>query len=69
MLKKLRLKPSELLRPKEKAAEEQGLYDGASEDKILAAMAADSKLIQRPIVIGPKGAVIARPKTRIDEVL
>lgn len=70
VLKLLKLKPSGLLRPKEAAAEELGLYaPGADEDAILAAMAANSKLVQRPVVIGPNGAVIARPKTRIDEVL
>ncbi|MBI1340056.1 arsenate reductase (glutaredoxin) [bacterium] len=70
VLKQLKLKPSGLLRPKEAAAEEMGLYaPGADEDAILAAMATNSKLVQRPVVIGPKGAVIARPKTRIDDVL
>ena len=32
-------------------------------------MATDAALIQRPIVITQKGAVIARPATRIDEIL
>jgi arsenate reductase-like glutaredoxin family protein len=32
-------------------------------------MAAEAILIQRPIVITAKGAVIARPKGRIDEIL
>lgn len=65
----LGLKASELLRPNEALAEELGLYDGASETAILDAMAAHASLIQRPIVITEKGAVIARPKTRIDEIL
>lgn len=69
VLKKLGAKPSGLLRPKEKKGEELGLYEGASEDKILEAMVANPLLIQRPVVITDKGAVIARPKTKIDDVL
>jgi arsenate reductase len=66
VLKKLKLKPSELLRGREPAA---GELQGAAEAKILAAMAADPILIQRPIVISSKGAVLARPPERATEVL
>lgn len=70
VLTQLGLQPSELLRPKDKSAEAAGLYaDGVAEDTVLDAMAANAKLIQRPIVITGKGAVIARPKTKIDEIL
>jgi arsenate reductase (glutaredoxin) len=70
VLKKLKMKPSELLRPKEALGEELGLYGtGADETAILSAMVTHAKLIQRPIVITQKGAVIARPKTKIDELL
>ncbi len=69
LLKQSGMKPSTLLRPNEKKAEELGLYAGASEDAILEAMSIHSKLIQRPVVITAKGAVIARPKTRIEEIL
>ena len=70
VLKKLGLKPSGLLRPKEAIAEQMGLYGGgATEDDILNAMAEHARLIQRPIVITDQGAVIARPKTKIDDVL
>jgi arsenate reductase len=62
-------KPSALLRPKEALGEELGLYAGASEEAILDAMATHAKLIQRPVVVTPKGAVIARPKSRIDAIL
>ena len=68
VLKKLKMKPSELLRPGEKKGEALGVY-GASEDAILAAMTQEAALIQRPIVITEKGAVIARPKTKIDALL
>ena len=69
VLKALSMKPSQVLRPKEDLAEQLGLYDGASEKKILAAMAEHARLIQRPIVISSKGGVIARPKENIDEIL
>lgn len=70
VLKTLKMKPSELLRPKQKEGEELGLYgEGVAEDAILAAMVEHSILIQRPVVITDKGAVIARPKTKIDEIL
>lgn len=64
MLRKLKLQPSGLLRRGEKEGE--GLA-GASEAKILAAMVKHPILIQRPIVIGPKGATIARPAAQIAE--
>jgi arsenate reductase len=69
MLKIAKLKARDVLRPGEALGEELGLYDGATDAQILDAMATHAKLIQRPIVISDKGAVIARPKTRIDEIL
>lgn len=69
VLKKLNMKPSELLRPGEKKGEELSLYNGASEEAILQAMSENAILIQRPIVITEKGAVLARPKGTIDTIL
>lgn len=69
VLRRLGVTASDLLRPNEAAAAALGLYDGASEDAILDAMAENAALVQRPIVITERGAVIARPKSRIDEVL
>lgn len=69
VLKKLNMKPSELLRPGEKKGEELGLYEGASEETILQAMSEHPILIQRPIVITEKGAVLARPKNKVDAIL
>ena len=64
----LDLKAADLVRLKDETAIELGL-DRASNTTILAAMAAHPRLIQRPIVISRKGAVIARPPMRVDEVL
>jgi arsenate reductase len=66
VLKQLKLKPSQLLRRKD--AEAKAL-EGATEAQILSAMAKNSMLIERPIVIGKKGAVIARPIEALDKVL
>lgn len=69
VLKKLDAKAGDLLRSKEPLAEELGLTPGTSSARLLSAMAEHPQLIQRPIVISPKGAVIARPPIRVDEVL
>ena len=70
VLKRLNLPPSGLLRPKQPEGETVGVYEvGVSEADILNAMAAEPILIQRPIVLTKKGAVIARPKEKIDAVL
>ena len=70
VLARLGMKPSELLRPKEKVGEERGLYaEGVDEAVVLAAMVEEPRLIQRPIVLTDKGAVIARPKAKIDAIL
>lgn len=60
------LAPREGLRMKEAAA--QALAD-ASDDAILAAMAADPVLIERPIVETPKGVRLCRPQDRVREIL
>ncbi|MGE3302448.1 MAG: arsenate reductase (glutaredoxin) [Hyphomonadaceae bacterium] len=66
MLKKLGVTASALLRRKQ---EEAKALAGATDAQILAAMAQDAMLIERPIVIGPKGAVLARPIEKLDAVL
>jgi len=68
ILKKLNMRPSELVRKKEKLFRELNLKD-ASEDEILEAMVENPKLIERPIVINGDKAVVARPETEIDKVL
>jgi len=68
ILKKLKMKPSELVRKKEKLYKELNLKE-ASEDEILEAMVKNPKLIERPIVINGDKAVVARPETEIEKVL
>ena len=68
ILKKLNMKPSELVRKKEKLFKELNLKE-ASEDEILEAMVENPRLIERPIVINGNKAVVARPESEIDKVL
>lgn len=59
-----------LLRVKGTPAEELGLTDPATaDDAILAAMVEHPILVERPIVVTPKGAVLARPKEKVLEIL
>jgi arsenate reductase len=68
ILKKLGLKPSEFVRRKETAYTEQGLSK-ATEDAILAAMLADGRLIERPVVVNGDNARIGRPPESVLDIL
>ncbi|MFZ4687673.1 MAG: arsenate reductase (glutaredoxin) [Polymorphobacter sp.] len=57
-----------LMRVKGTPAEELGLI-GAEDAAILKAMAEHPILINRPVVFGPKGIVLARPSERVLTVL
>lgn len=59
--------PREFLR--EKDAEKAGLATDASDDEVFSAMAADPKLIQRPIGIHGDKAVLGRPNDRLLEIV
>jgi len=68
VLKKLNMKPSDLVRKKEAIYKELNLKD-ASEEELLEAMVKNPKLIERPIVINGNKAVVARPIEAIEEIL
>ncbi|GGE13839.1 hypothetical protein GCM10011529_20300 [Polymorphobacter glacialis] len=59
---------AKLLRVRGTRAEALGLV-GAEDGAILAAMAADPGLIERPVVIAPGGIVLARPAETVVAVL
>ena len=62
LLKQLGKSPREVLRVRGTQAHELGLTDPhASDAAILAAMILDPVLVERPIVITPKGAALCRP--------
>lgn len=59
--------PREFLRAKDAASFD--LADDASDDEVFAAMAAEPRLIQRPIGINKGKAVLGRPFERLLELL
>lgn len=70
LLGKLALRPRDILRTKGALAAELGLTNpAASDDAILDAMVANPVLVERPIVVSPKGAVLSRPSERVFEIL
>ena len=60
--------PQQGLRTKGTDAEERGL-PSADAKTVLAAMAAEPKLIERPIVETDKGARLCRPMEKVHEIL
>ena len=70
LLNQLGMEPRELMRKKEKEYKELGLAnDSLSRGELVATMAAHPRLIERPIVVGPRGTVLGRPTERVLEVL
>jgi arsenate reductase len=70
ILEKMAAGPRDILREKGTPAAELGLLDrAATDDQILDAMAAHPILVDRPIVVTPKGAVLARPPERVLGIL
>lgn len=67
LLKKMKMKPSELLRKREKSYKEL-IKNEISEDEILNAMIKNHDLIQRPIIEKGKKAILARPPEKISEL-
>ncbi len=64
LLKAMGKTPRDILRTKEKLATELGLLDAPGE-RILDAMVAHPVLVERPIVVAPKGTILARPKEQV----
>jgi arsenate reductase len=62
------ISPREGLRLQGTDARERGLTE-ADDDTVLDAMAADPKLIERPLVETDKGVRLCRPPERIGEIL
>ncbi|MBO0767438.1 MAG: arsenate reductase [Solirubrobacterales bacterium] len=66
LLGKAGLRPRDVVRMREPGARELNLDDDAA---VLAALAADPTLLQRPIVVRGDRAVLARPPERVLELL
>lgn len=66
LLEAMAARPRDLLREKGTPAAELGLLDPAtSDDAILAAMVAHPILVNRPIVVTPKGTRLCRPSETV----
>jgi len=70
ILKMLKMEPRDLMRKKEAEYTELGLDDPAlSREALIAAMVEHPKLIERPIVIHGKKAILGRPPEQVREIL
>jgi arsenate reductase len=65
----LRIKPEQLLRKNEAIYKEQFKDKNLSDDEWIAAMVKNPKLIERPIVIEGKKAVLGRPPENVLDLL
>jgi len=64
------MSPRELLRTKGTPAEELGLTgEGVSDEAIIEAMIAHPILVNRPVVVSPKGTKLARPSETVLDLL
>ena len=69
VIKKLNIKPLELVRTKESIWIENYKGKELTDDQIIDALLKNPKLIERPIIVNGNKAVIARPKEKINEIL
>ncbi len=61
--------PREALRTRGSPAEELGLIEGASADRILDEMVRQAILVERPFVETEKGVRLCRPQEKVHEIL
>jgi len=69
LLQKLDMKPRALMRTKEAIYKELGLKEVEDDAKLIEAMAAHPKLIERPVVVRGDKAVVGRPLENIEALL
>ena len=70
LLKTLGVSAHDVLRVRGTNAHELGLTDpAASDEALIAAMIIDPILVERPIVVTPKGAALCRPAERVLSLL
>lgn len=69
LLKMLGISARELMRTKEAIYKELGLKEVEDEEKLIEAMVAHPKLIERPIVIKDGKAIIGRPPEKVITLL
>ena len=70
LLGRMDMRPRDLLRRRGTPYQELGLDDpGKTDDALVDAIMAHPILMERPVVVGPRGARLCRPPERVREVL
>ena len=69
ILKKLQLKPIELVRKNEAIWKEKYKGKDFTDEQLIKILSNEPKLIERPIIVYEKLAVIGRPAENIDKLL
>ena len=69
ILKKLQLKPIELVRKNEVIWKEKYKGKDFTDDQLMKILSNEPKLIERPIIVSEKLGVIGRPAENIDKLL
>ena len=70
LLGMLGMEPRELMRKREAEYKDLGLDDGSvTRDQLIVAMVEHPKLIERPIAVSGKRAVMGRPTERVLELI
>ena len=70
LFRQMGVRPRDVLRVRGTDAEERGLTDpAASDEAIVKAMTENPILVERPIVVTPKGAALCRPAERVLDLL
>ena len=69
ILKKLQLKPIELVRKNEVIWKDKYKGKEFTDDQLMKILSNEPKLIERPIIVSEKLAVIGRPAENIDKLL
>lgn len=69
VIKKLNIKPIELVRTKEKIWIDNYKNKKLTDNEVVDILLENPKLIERPIIVKGNKAVIARPKEKINEIL
>ena len=69
LLKAMNARPRDILRTRGTPAEALGITADSSDEQILAAMIAEPILVERPIVVTPKGTALCRPAERMEALL
>jgi arsenate reductase len=70
LLKQMQAEPSDILRAKDPLAKELGLTQSdVSGEAVLQAMIEHPVLVERPIVVSPKGAAVCRPAETVNGLI